>query len=134
MKKISMMFLLMAFLILGCQNNDTKDDNWGSNHLIRSGDIIDIIIKDKDEANRTLSPTELQDFMNIIHGGVYEIGQLDIGPADNVVEMAMKSGETKKLSLWLNQGEDLFVDHDDNGHYKLLLDEDERNKLIDILH
>jgi len=133
MKKISVMLLFITFLILGCQNNDTKDENWGSKHLIRSGDIIDIIIKNKEEANRTLSPTELQDFMKIIHDGVYETGQLDIGPADNVVEIAMKNGGTKKLSLWMNESEDLFVDHDDNGHYKLLLDEDERNTLIEIL-
>lgn len=133
MKKISVMLLLIAFLILGCQNSDPNDENWGSKHLVRSGDIIQIAIEDRDEANRTLSPTELQDFMNIIHDGEYEIGQLDIGPADIVVEMALKNGETKKLSLWINQGEDLFVDHDDNGHYKLLLDEDERNTLIEIL-
>lgn len=123
------------FLLLGCQHNDgTLSVSWGDNHKnISIGDISEIIIEKVDGTGEITTQQDISSFMNAINNAEYDNAQLDIAPSDYSAEIILERGETKKLSLWLTEGLGIFVDQDENGHYKLL-DENDKSKLIDIIN
>lgn len=124
--------LTLTLVLFGCQNN--KDNNssntWGYNNNISVENISEIHIQNKKDSARSLTQQEMKVFMNAINNGVYNQAKLDIRPPDYEVEISLKSDQSKKLFLWIDDGGDLFMDEDESGHY--ILNETDRTKLKDI--
>ncbi|MFD1176010.1 hypothetical protein ACFQ3W_06765 [Paenibacillus puldeungensis] len=131
MNKILAILIFLALLLTGCQKNTSDHDTWGNKHNINTGDISEIVIQNVKGTDVILPQKEIISFMKAINGGRYNIGKLDIRPPDYSVKITLKNGKTRGLSIW---GADLFVDHDDNGHYQFVLSENERTKVTDILN
>lgn len=121
--------LTLTLVLFGCQNikNNNSANTWGNNNNISTEDISEIKIQNKKDSARSLTQQEIKVFMNAINNGVYNQGKLDIRPPDYEVEMSLKSGESKKLFLWIDDGGDLFMDEDESGHY--ILNETDRTEL-----
>lgn len=123
MNKVLMTLIFLLILLMGCQDNHVSKDTWGSKQNISMEDISEIEIQKKEDSDVILPEQEINSFMNAINRGVYDAGKLDIGPSDYTVEINLKSGNTKELSIWVAEGGNLFTDHDESGHYKLGLSE-----------
>lgn len=121
--------LTLTLVLFGCQNNQDNDSSnrWRDNNNISVENISEIKIHNQKDSARSLSRQEIEVFMNAINNGVYNQGKLDIRPPDYEVEMSLKSGEFKKLFLWIDDGGDLFMDEDESGHY--ILNETDRTEL-----
>lgn len=121
--------LTLTLVLFGCQNNQDNDSSntWRNNNNISVENISEIKIYNQKDSARSLSRQEIEVFMNAINNGVYNQGKLDIRPPDYEVEMSLKSGESKKLFLWIDDGGDLFMDEDESGHY--ILNETDRTEL-----
>lgn len=131
MNKLLAIFIFLALLLTGCQNMASDHDTWGTKHNINTGDISEIVIQNVEGTVVSLSQQEITSFIKAIKGGIYDNGKLDIRSPDYSVRITLKSGKTKELSIW---GTDLFVDHDDHGHYQFVFNENERAKVTDILN
>lgn len=124
----------MVVLLLGCQKENDLKKNWGSTHIIRIDDISEIEIQKENGSYLISTQQERLSFMNVIKNGEYNHGQLDIRPSDYYVEVKLLNGDIIKFSLWLNEGEEnIFIDHEDDGHY-IIRDENDRSKIINIIN
>lgn len=127
-----LVFILLVILLAGCQNQDTAKMTWGKKHLISIEDSSGVNLQMADGTILSLPQEEMARYMNALGSGVFDKGQLDIRPADYTVELTLKDGKKRGLSVWLSDGTNLFTDHEDTGHY--ILDEKARTIMIEILN
>lgn len=118
MKKTLMVLFLLAAFLFGCQHHSTESNTWGNRHNLSSSDISTIKIQETSGLQAILPEEEITGFLNVVSSGVFNQGQLDIRPPDYVAEVRLIGGDTRNLSLWLDEGTNLFTDGG-NGHYTL---------------
>lgn len=132
MKKIGMVFIFLVILLIGCQNQDAADVTWGSKHSISIEDISRVDLQMGDGTVITLPQEEMVRYLDAISSGIFDKGQLDIRPADYAAELTLKNGNKRGLSVWISDGSNLFMDHEDPGHY--ILDEKAKATMMEIVN
>ncbi len=131
MKKRFMIFIFLVILLAGCQNQNAANMTWGKKHSISIEGISGVDLHRSDGSKITLQQEEMARYMKAVGSGVFDKGQLDMRPADYTVELTLKDGEKRELSVWLSDGANLFTDHEDTGHY--ILDEKAKTTMMEIL-
>lgn len=127
-----LVFIFLVILLAGCQNQDAVKMTWEKKHSIRMEAISGVDLQMSDGSSISLPQEEMARYMNVLSSGVFDKGQLNIRPADYTVELTLKDGKKRGLSIWLSDGTNLFTDHEDSGHY--ILDEKARTTMMEILN
>ncbi|MEK5475679.1 hypothetical protein NYE70_01885 [Paenibacillus sp. FSL R5-0407] len=131
MLKFKILFLLLLVLMsTGC--SFSSEDTWKERSHIKQGDVKQILIENSEGVSASLTDrVKISAVINALKTGVFDPGVFDIRVQDFTVTIELNNSDKKKIHLWLLSGANLFTDSEDDGHFTL--NEDAQEKLVEII-